>query len=1098
MRNHVAHAEIITADAVIPIFLQIFRQGLGFKIDIEIVRSVKGISADKLHRRRQIEAGKRFCHIEGISADKGRPLGNCQRLQAFGIAERIIVDVLDLCVPEIDTPQIFHPFEAVRLNGSQRRTGFEGNRSQTVAASEHVRRNAFHPAAGGKSDVFQPVASLKCVLRNRIDTCGNAERIDSRIGKRGIAYPGQLAVFRKVDGREPIIVCKGIVADLYHVIGNIDRRQIRDVVERIGFDIRQAFRHIYVRKIMRPVKSRFIDDLRSPEDLISGSGVSGRIHDRRFLVYGIYNPGNVRIIFIAFRHFDRLQIMTGRKDAEAEIIYPCGDRHRARKTAETERIIADLQKRFGKGYLTQRISISECLPSDILQIAVFGKRHRLQAVIAGESAAAHRHQRTGKGKALYVALEEYVIPYLHQTAVFRKVDLPDTRIGKRPFPYHLYICGNIQRFQCKIVHEGVFRNDIHAAAERKLPQIVVVGKGVLVEKRHAVGDRQTFERRIGKRIPAYALHAVQIDFCQFCVSESIRPYLRYGIGQTVLSAQSGGICDQRSRRPIKQDAAAGDKVFVARRHAERAQGIRPEKCRSVQITHVFRNVEARQTSAVCKRHIADRRQRNILRPDHFGEPRVIIKCLRADRFHAVRNFDARQFRTTAERCQADIRQSVRQIDLPQARLPFKGKIAYGRDDPPFDPLGNRYVSSVPRIGSDLHRSVVENHIGVRNAVVFVYPSGIQRNVRCKYVRVPIQFFGAVNVIIPAVKYGIVSLRLGKILQRMIADKYLFDVLHLIGEHIESHFAPFFADERVDVESAVTEKPILSDAPQIRRRRIQQFDDVCLFHIIRLIFQKGQSARDDGRRERRPVDRSVRTSRLRRVNRPRRNDIRIFAVIGIPCQLKTVCGKRPYPDDVFIRRRIHQRRRAVVARRGDADDIAFHRKLGGGGIGVSAITAEGHIDDVNIPFDGIVHAEHQIGSAIKHAVRRAFCLDDEQRDFRRHADRTLPVHSCADRTGNGGTMSLFIVDQRPIVIVIFHHFVFRGIIRIFADPPRKFGMIIIDARIDYSHRNAVAAITVPGISDIQIIEITLILIIGIAHRIIRSGRDSLSRNRVGNV
>ena len=127
---------------------------------------------------------------------------------------------------------------------------------------------------------------------------------------------------------------------------------------------------------------------------------------------------------------------------------------------------------------------------------------------------------------------------------------------------------------------------------------------------------------------------------------------------------------------------------------------------------------------------------------------------------------------------------------------------------------------MPGIAADLHRAIVESHICVRHAVIFIYPIRIQRDIRSEYVLVPLQLFCTFDIEIPTVKNSIQAFGLGQVLQRMITYKYLLDIFKFVRKHIECDRSPLFADERVYVYGTVPEIPVVAQATQIIRGGIQ--------------------------------------------------------------------------------------------------------------------------------------------------------------------------------------------------------------------------------------------------------------------------------------
>ena len=96
----------------------------------------------------------------------------------------------------------------------------------------------------------------------------------------------------------------------------------------------------------------------------------------------------------------------------------------------------------------------------------------------------------------------------------------------------------------------------------------------------------------------------------------------------------------------------------------------------------------------------------------------------------------------------------------------------------------------------------------------------------------------------------------------------------------------------------------------------------------------------------------------------------------------------------------------------------------------------------------------------------------------------------------------ILDKRPVISavcrrVVLDYLVICSIIGIFAYPAGKFGMVGIDTSIYHGYGNAVSAIILPCISDIEIAQIILQVIAVIGYAVVRRCRrsDILLRNFV---
>ena len=254
---------------------------------------------------------------------------------------------------------------------------------------------------------------------------------------------------------------------------------------------------------------------------------------------------------------------------------------------------------------------------------------------------------------------------------------------------------------------------------------------------------------------------------------------------------------------------------------------------------------------------------------------------------------------------SDTFQVFGQSNLSELRLILECEIADTRDAFIVDHIGDRNIFSLTRIGAYLYRTVIQRNIRIRHTVVFVYPIRIKRKVAHKNVLVPIIRFGALYIVIPTVKHGIESFRFGNILQRMISDKDLRSIFQFVGEHIESHCSALFEAQRVDVECAVAEVPVFAGCAQIIARRINQFFDlkVIVIFISRNAFKQSQCTRNDRRSKTRAVYSVITAAHFCRVDSAGSNQIDVFAVIRVICEIPRVFRKRADADYVLIRRRI---------------------------------------------------------------------------------------------------------------------------------------------------------------------------------------------------
>ena len=293
-------------------------------------------------------------------------------------------------------------------------------------------------------------------------------------------------------------------------------------------------------------------------------------------------------------------------------------------------------------------------------------------------------------------------------------------------------------------------------------------------------------------------------------------------------------------------------------------------------------------------------------------------------------------------------------------MPVKGKITDGSDRFFVDEIRDRDVSSVPRVGTDLDRSVVKGHVGIGHAVVLVRPLGVEGQVACPLVGVPLDLLGAVNIVVPAVENAEVPVGFGKVLQGVITDKDLSGFLNFVGQIVEGDRPALFGQQSGDVERAVTVIEVLAETAEIVGRGIEEFLRLGkLDHPSVLLLEQSHRAGHDRRGERRTVHDPVSAVLFGRKGRTGSDDVDVFSVIGICSEIPTVFFQRADRDTVRIRRRVHQGGGAVVARRGDAKDIAVNRETERRGEGIVSIGSERHIYDVGTRLNRVVKTENEI-------------------------------------------------------------------------------------------------------------------------------------------
>ena len=153
----------------------------------------------------------------------------------------------------------------------------------------------------------------------------------------------------------------------------------------------------------------------------------------------------------------------------------------------------------------------------------------------------------------------------------------------------------------------------------------------------------------------------------------------------------------------------------------------------------------------------------------------------------------------------------------------------------------------------------------------------------------------------------------------------------------------------------------------------------------------------------------------------------------------------------------------------------------------------HIYHLCVAFNGVVKTEHQIGRASKDSVFVTFRLDNEQSDLGSDADDLSTVHRSTDHARHCRTVSVLVLDQRPIVGsvfqgVVFDDLVLSRVVGILTDTSRKFGMVSIDSRINDGHRYTCSLGGCPSVFEVDVIQIGLQLVGAVGNGVLRSCGD----------
>ena len=128
--NHVGHADIVSADAVIPVFIQICGHGISAQIEIQILGTKECKHTNMFHLYRQCQLGERLTAKECISTHVDHGLGQRQIGKTFTETERKVVNVSDLCISPVNFRQFIHALKTVCLYAGERTSLLKGNSFQ--------------------------------------------------------------------------------------------------------------------------------------------------------------------------------------------------------------------------------------------------------------------------------------------------------------------------------------------------------------------------------------------------------------------------------------------------------------------------------------------------------------------------------------------------------------------------------------------------------------------------------------------------------------------------------------------------------------------------------------------------------------------------------------------------------------------------------------------------------------------------------------------------------------------------------------------------------------------------------------------------------
>ena len=567
------------------------------------------------------------------------------------------------------------------------------------------------------------------------------------------------------------------------------------------------------------------------------------------------------------------------------------------------------------------------------------------------------------------------------------------------------------------------------------------------------------------------------------------------MGKRILTVPSRGIGNECVTTQVQEHAIPDRKILVPFPYSDRFQRFSPRKGRAVHLLNQGRKLNAHKIGAVFKCKVPNGDQPAVPFEQEGIEPYVIPECIVSDGRDTLGNHHVNEIQASIKGILTDMAQSAREHHLAKSAFTGKSQVTDARHNPSIDHIGNGNVSSLSDIGAYLNRAIVQYNVGKRNAIIFIDPVGVQRQIRRKRVGTSVVFLGTLFIVIPTVKNGIESFGLGDILQGMIAYEALLDVFQLIGEHMEGYRTTLFTNKCIHVKRSVAVEIILAQASQVIAGCIQLFLDRFELNILILRQVQRDCGGNQGRGQRRSALGSVIPAHQCCQGTAGSNKIYVLSIVRIVCKHPTIVRKGTDTEYVLIGGGIGQSCRRLIACGRNTDDVAVKGQLCRLGIYIGG-TSKRHIHHGCIALNRIVQTEHKIRASREFSVRIALGLDHDNIDVGRKTYDSVAVHLRGDDTGYSGSVPLLIFDQGPIIRAVFknvilYNLIFRGIVGKLADPTCKFGMIGINTRINDRNRNSRALGLTPRLSDIQVVQICLAFVQRIAHRIMRADSCSLS-------
>ena len=132
------YSEIIFSNVSVPVLLSIGRQTLTEEIEVDVIRVHKRTTANEIYALGYYKLREGFAVIERVSSDIGHAVGNFNVCKSLAILECKVVNLLKLCIFEINGFQSSYAVKGMRLNMLNCASFLEYNGLQTITTGKRV------------------------------------------------------------------------------------------------------------------------------------------------------------------------------------------------------------------------------------------------------------------------------------------------------------------------------------------------------------------------------------------------------------------------------------------------------------------------------------------------------------------------------------------------------------------------------------------------------------------------------------------------------------------------------------------------------------------------------------------------------------------------------------------------------------------------------------------------------------------------------------------------------------------------------------------------------------------------------------------------